>query len=79
MQITRQADYAVRAVLYLAHQKISEREATSTIAVEQRIPPSSWQRSFGSYPGRRGPAGGSQSAQFQLAWPGRQNSCFIRL
>ena len=40
MQITRQADYAVRAVLYLAHQENAERAATSTIAKEQRIPPS---------------------------------------
>ena len=40
MQITRQADYAVRAVLYLAHQENAERAATSTIAVEQHIPPS---------------------------------------
>ncbi|HUI87775.1 MAG TPA: Rrf2 family transcriptional regulator [Anaerolineales bacterium] len=40
MQITRQADYAVRAVLYLAHQDNAERAATSTIAEEQRIPPS---------------------------------------
>ena len=40
MQITRQADYAVRAVLYLANLGTSERAATSTIAEEQRIPPS---------------------------------------
>ena len=40
MQITRQADYAVRAVLYLAQQENAERAATSTIAKEQRIPPS---------------------------------------
>jgi Rrf2 family protein len=40
MQITRQADYAVRAVLYLAHHENAERTATSTIAEEQRIPPS---------------------------------------
>ncbi len=40
MQITRQADYAVRAVLYLSHQENAERAATSTIAVEQHIPPS---------------------------------------
>lgn len=39
MQITRQADYAVRAVLYLARNN-EERVATSTIAEEQRIPPS---------------------------------------
>ena len=40
MQITRQADYAVRAVLYLAHLDDSERAATSTVAKEQHIPPS---------------------------------------
>jgi Rrf2 family protein len=40
MQITRQADYAVRAVLYLARIGLTERAATSTVAVEQRIPPS---------------------------------------
>jgi len=40
MQITRQADYAVRAVLYLARVGNSERSATSTIAKEQSIPPS---------------------------------------
>ena len=40
MQITRQADYAVRAVLYLARTGSSERAATSAIAKEQKIPPS---------------------------------------
>lgn len=40
MQITRQADYAVRAVLYLARMGNTERAATSTIAEEQHIPPS---------------------------------------
>lgn len=40
MQITRQADYAVRAVLYLARLGGGERAATSTVAEEQRIPPS---------------------------------------
>ena len=40
MQITRQADYAVRAVLYLAQAGHPERTATSTIAQEQKIPPS---------------------------------------
>ena len=40
MQITRQADYAVRAVLYLANLGTNERAATSTVAEEQRIPPS---------------------------------------
>ena len=40
MQITRQADYAVRAVLYLARLGGGERASTSTVAEEQRIPPS---------------------------------------
>src|SRR6266508_4028271 len=40
MQITRQADYAVRAVLHLAQIKNGERAATSVVAKEQRIPPS---------------------------------------
>ena len=40
MQITRQADYAVRAVLHLARLGNSERAATSMIAEEQNIPPS---------------------------------------
>ena len=39
MQITRQADYAVRAVLHLARSG-DQRTATSAIAEEQRIPPS---------------------------------------
>ncbi|MBK8782289.1 MAG: Rrf2 family transcriptional regulator [Anaerolineales bacterium] len=39
MQITRQADYAVRAVLHLAKNG-DTRTATSMIAEEQRIPPS---------------------------------------
>ena len=39
MQITRQADYAVRAVLHLARNG-ETRTATSTIAEEQKIPPS---------------------------------------
>ena len=39
MQITRQADYAVRAVLYLAR-NTEQRIATNMIAEEQRIPPS---------------------------------------
>lgn len=39
MQITRQADYAVRAVLHLARSG-DIRTATSTIAEEQKIPPS---------------------------------------
>ncbi len=40
MQITRQADYAVRAVLYLARLGQEERAATSQVAQEQHIPPS---------------------------------------
>jgi len=40
MQITRQADYAVRAVLYLAKIGEDRRAATSQIAEEQQIPPS---------------------------------------
>ncbi len=39
MQITRQADYAVRAVLHLASTG-DQRTATSMIAEAQRIPPS---------------------------------------
>ena len=39
MQITRQADYAVRAVLHLARSG-DIRTATSVIAEEQKIPPS---------------------------------------
>ncbi|MGB7875489.1 MAG: Rrf2 family transcriptional regulator [Anaerolineales bacterium] len=40
MQITRQADYAVRAVLYLARLEPNQRAATSLVAQEQHIPPS---------------------------------------
>lgn len=40
MQITRQADYAVRAVLQLAQNKNGDRTSTSTVAKEQHIPPS---------------------------------------
>ena len=40
MQITRQADYAVRAVLHLARLEPTQRAATSQVAQEQRIPPS---------------------------------------
>ena len=40
MQITRQADYAVRAVLYLTKLGPDRRAATSQIAEEQKIPPS---------------------------------------
>jgi Rrf2 family protein len=39
MQITRQADYAVRAVLHLARSG-DQRTPTSAIAEEQKIPPS---------------------------------------
>jgi Rrf2 family protein len=40
MQITRQADYAIRAVSYLAKQAPNQRSATSTVAKEMKIPPS---------------------------------------
>lgn len=40
MQITRQADYALRAMYYLSKLEPAERAATSLIADEQRIPPS---------------------------------------
>jgi Rrf2 family protein len=40
MQITRQADYAIRAVRYLAGQEPNQRSATSTVAKEMKIPPS---------------------------------------
>lgn len=40
MQITRQADYAVRAILHLARMNNGEKAATSAIAEEQHIPPS---------------------------------------
>jgi Rrf2 family protein len=40
MQITRQADYALRAMLYLAQLEPNQRAATSQIADEQHIPPS---------------------------------------
>ena len=40
MQITRQADYAIRAVRYLAKQGPNQRSATSTVAREMKIPPS---------------------------------------
>ncbi len=40
MQITRQADYALRAMLYLAQLEPTQRAATSQIADEQHIPPS---------------------------------------
>jgi len=40
MQITRQADYAMRAVAYLANLGQDQRAATSQIAENQQIPPS---------------------------------------
>jgi Rrf2 family protein len=40
MQITRQADYAVRAIYYLSTLEEGQRAATSQIAKEQHIPPS---------------------------------------
>ena len=40
MQITRQADYAVRAMVYLAQLGAERRAATSQIAQEKQIPPS---------------------------------------
>ena len=38
MQITRQADYAVRAIMYLSELGPNEKAATSQIAEEQEIP-----------------------------------------
>ena len=40
MQITRQADYAVRAIYYLSNLGSDKRASTSQIAKEQNIPPS---------------------------------------
>jgi Rrf2 family transcriptional regulator, iron-sulfur cluster assembly transcription factor len=40
MQITRQADYAVRAMIYLAQIGPHNRASTSQIAQEKKIPPS---------------------------------------
>lgn len=40
MQITRQADYALRAMLYLAQLEKDQKAATSKIAEEKEIPPS---------------------------------------
>jgi Rrf2 family protein len=40
MQITRQADYAIRAVRYLSGLEPNQRAATSLVAKDQRIPPS---------------------------------------
>jgi Rrf2 family iron-sulfur cluster assembly transcriptional regulator len=40
MQITRQADYAIRAIYYLSILGSEKRASTSQIAKEQHIPPS---------------------------------------
>lgn len=40
MQITRQADYAIRAVLFLSRLEPGRRASTSAVAKEQSIPPS---------------------------------------
>ena len=40
MQITRQADYALRAMIYLSKLEPTQRAATSQIADVQHIPPS---------------------------------------
>lgn len=40
MQITRQADYATRAILHLARLQPGKRASTSQIATDQHIPPS---------------------------------------
>ena len=40
MQITKQADYALRAMLYLARLEPNQRAATNRIAEHQNIPPS---------------------------------------
>ena len=40
MQVTRQADYAMRAIYYLSTLGPNQRAATSQIAKEQHIPPS---------------------------------------
>lgn len=40
MQITRQADYALRAMLFLARLEPNQRAATNQIADSQKIPPS---------------------------------------
>ncbi len=40
MQITRQADYAVRAMVYLAQRGANQRASTGQIAKEKSIPPS---------------------------------------
>jgi Rrf2 family protein len=40
MEITRQADYAIRAILFLAENDHSGRTPTSLIAAQKKIPPS---------------------------------------
>lgn len=40
MQITRQADYALRAIVFLAQLDPNQRAATKQIAESQKIPPS---------------------------------------
>jgi Rrf2 family protein len=40
MQITRQADYSLRAMMYLAKLEPNQRAATRQIASEKQIPPS---------------------------------------
>ncbi len=40
MQITRQADYALRAIIFLSRLEENEIAATSLIAEDQKIPPS---------------------------------------
>lgn len=40
MQITRQADYALRAIIYLARMDEGEKASTRDIAETQKIPPS---------------------------------------
>ena len=40
MQITRQADYAIRAVLFLSKLEPGKRASTGQVAEEQKIPPS---------------------------------------
>src|SRR3990172_842081 len=40
MQITRQADYAVRALIYLTKLGPEQRASTSQIALDRQIPPS---------------------------------------
>ena len=40
MQITRQADYALRAIIYLARMEENRKASTAVIAEEQKIPSS---------------------------------------